>query len=82
VQQNVRTLFNQAAQADAAADGSAGRLGRLQVFAEHRASMRKIDLAGVAEQACVIRDPERYYSPAFLITPSIGSGKPRLPRSR
>lgn len=63
VQQNVRTLFNQAAQADTAAEAAAGRLGRLEAFGKHRASMRTVDLAGVAEQACVIRDPERYYSP-------------------
>jgi N12 class adenine-specific DNA methylase/SAM-dependent methyltransferase len=60
VQQNVRTLLHQAAYADTAAEAAAARVQRLQAFAEH--GMRDVDLARVAEDACMIRDPNRYYS--------------------
>ncbi len=62
VQQNVRTLLHQAAYADTAAEAAAARVQRLESFAEHRDGMGDVDLARVAEDACAIRDPNRYYS--------------------
>jgi N12 class adenine-specific DNA methylase len=62
VQQNVRTLLHQAASADAAAQAAAARVQRLEDFAEHCDVLGGVDLARVAEDACVIRDPNRYYS--------------------
>jgi len=62
IQQNVRTLQSQASMSDKSAEASAARAKRLEAFAEHQgAGMRSIDLAGVAVDACVVRDPNRYY---------------------
>lgn len=52
VQQNVRTLTDQASAAEAEAEAAAGRLRRLDRLAEHRHQMRTVELSGVAERAC------------------------------
>lgn len=62
VAQNVRTLLHQAAYADKTAAAAADRLQRLQAFAEHREALGDVDLAGVAEDACAVREPGRYHS--------------------
>ncbi|GAT05415.1 hypothetical protein [Mycolicibacterium fortuitum] len=62
VQQNVRTLQHQAALADKTAEAAAARVQRLQDFAEHQETMGNVDLARVAADACVVRDPNRYHS--------------------
>jgi len=62
VQQNVRTLLHQAAAADSTAESAAARVERLQAFAEHRDSMREVDLTRVAADACLVRDTSDYRS--------------------
>lgn len=62
VQQNVRTLLHQAAYAEKTAEAAAARVQRLEAFAEHRDTMGDVDLTRVAEDACVVRDPHRYFS--------------------
>lgn len=62
VQQNVRTLLHQAAYADETAEAAAARVQRLEAFADHLDAMGEIDLARVAEDACVTRDRNRYLS--------------------
>ncbi|WP_287039665.1 hypothetical protein [Mycobacterium sp.] len=62
VQQNVRTLLHQAAAADSTAESAAARVRRLQAFAEHRDSMREVDLTRVAADACLVRDTSDYRS--------------------
>lgn len=62
VQQNVRTLLQQAATADKTAAAAEDRLGRLEALAEQREAMGDVDLARVAGDACATRDPNRYHS--------------------
>ena len=63
IQQNVRTLQHHASMSDSSAEASAARAKRLEAFADHHgAGMRAVDLTGVAADACVVRDPNRYYS--------------------
>lgn len=63
VQQNVRTLQHQAATAQASEAAAAERIKRLDELAGRRATLADIDLARVAEDACTVREPGRYYSP-------------------
>lgn len=62
VQQNARTLLNQAAYADDCAQAASERLEHLDGLSEHRASMGPLDLSALAEYACIPREPGQYYS--------------------
>ena len=63
VQQNVRTLLQQADNAAAAAEAATARAGRLAEFAEHAADMAEIDMARVAAAVCPPRDAGPYRPP-------------------
>ncbi|QFS94670.1 Methyltransferase domain protein (plasmid) [Mycobacterium sp. THAF192] len=62
-QQNVRTLLNQAVDADERAQAASDRLGRLEALSEHRATMDAVDVSAMAEYACTPKEPGEYYSP-------------------
>jgi N12 class adenine-specific DNA methylase len=63
VQQNVRTLLQQADNAAAAAEAASVRAQRLAEFAEHAAGMGDIDMTRVGAAACAPRDAGRYCPP-------------------
>lgn len=52
VQQNIRTLNYQAAQAESGASAAAERVKRLRELADHRSALRPIDLGRVADSVC------------------------------
>lgn len=64
VQQNVRTLLQQADNAAAAAEAASARARRLAEFAEHAANMGEIDMARVAAAALPPRGGGRYCPPS------------------
>lgn len=61
-QQNVRTLLQQAAVAEANSEVARDRVRHLEEFAESRDHLRGMDLTRVAEAACTVRREGQYYS--------------------